>query len=210
MGPETGPAGKGMRPVSAVLLTLMAAALLALAFLPLGVSALAWVALAPWLAACASVGRLVAFRLGILFAVVGSLGLIYWCPAALADFFSVPAAWAWAGVITASLLAVAVYWAPFAVWVSWAAGRGRVNPWLIAGGWAFCEYARNHGLFPWALLAYSQPPGSALLQGADLAGPYGIGALMAAVSAVVAGLFTTRLRPHRFGIEARHHRQQDG
>ena len=76
MGPEIGPAGKAMRPMSAVLLTLTTAGLLSLAFLPLGVSALAWVALAPWLAACASVGLLVAFRLGILFAVVGSLGLI--------------------------------------------------------------------------------------------------------------------------------------
>ncbi|MFP8874589.1 MAG: apolipoprotein N-acyltransferase [Myxococcota bacterium] len=202
MGPEIGPTRQAMRPLRAILLTLAAAGLLSLAFLPLGVSVLAWVALAPWLAACASVGLLVAFRLGMLFAVVGSLGLIYWCPGALADFFSVPAAWAWAGVVTASLLAVAVYWAPFAVWVAWAAARGRINPWLIAGGWAFCEYARNHGLFPWALLAYSQPPGSALLQGADLAGPYGIGALMAAVSAVVAGLFAPRLRPRRFGVHA--------
>ena len=177
-----------------------AAGLLGLAFLPLGTSALAWIALAPWLVACASVGRLLAFRLGIIFAVVGSLGLIYWCPGALSDFFGIGVGWAWAGVITASLLAVALYWAPFALWVSWAAARGRLNPWLIAGGWAFCEYARNHGLFPWALLAYSQPSGSALLQIADLAGPYGIGALMAAVSAVVAGLLTPRLRPRRFGL----------
>ena len=196
------PAPTRWRLSRALLLGLATAGLLMLAFLPGATWLLVWVALAPWLVASTRVDLYDAVRVGIVVSVVSTLGLIFWCAPAVSDYFGVPIGWAWAGVVMIALLAVAPYWVPFGVWVCWASRRVGLNPWLVGGAWAFCEFARNHGFFPWLLFAYAPPPGSALLQAADLFGPYGIGAGMAAVSALAAALVVPSLRPRHFAVHA--------
>src|SRR5690606_17442663 len=70
--------------------------------------------------------------------------------------------------------------AAFAAWLAW---RGRWEaPSLVAvgAGWALVEFARTHAPLPspWGLAAYAAP--EPLVQIADLAGPWGVGALLAA------------------------------
>src|SRR5262249_57178322 len=69
-------------------------------------------------------------------------------------------------------------------------------PVLLAGGWLVCEFARAHdGLSsPWAMAAYSQLGWTRMIQIADLAGPYGIGMLIAGVNACVAAWLMPELR----------------
>ena len=83
-----------------------------------------------------------------------------------------------------------LYVSGYAAWVAWLVRRRAANPVLLAGGWVACEFARAHGALgsPWALAAYSQVRWTPLIQIADLAGPYGIGMLVAAVNAGAAAL----------------------
>ena len=186
----------------AVILGLLTAGALGLAFLPLGIWPIIAIALAPWLVAIARIALRDAIRLGIVVSVTGSLAVVYWSPSAVADYFGISIAWGTAGVLMFALLAVAPYWIGFSVWIAWANRRCGLNPWVVAGAWAFCEFARAHGFGPWGLMAYALPPGSALLQIADLAGPYGVGALLASTSAIAAAAFSPAVRPNRFAAHA--------
>ena len=190
-------AGGALRPLAAVAAS---AALYGLAFAPLpGAGALAWIALAPLFGAAASAAPLRAAALGLLFGTVGGLATCWWLPEMLQRFFGVAplASWLAAG---ASFVAFAgLHCAAFAGWLGWLARRGPVSPALVALGWAACEWARaSLGVAnPWALSAYSQVDFRAIAQLADLAGPYGIAALLAAVNALLAGAFVPALRPRR-------------
>ena len=97
-------------------------------------------ALTPWLVASARVQPLLGFRLGVVVAVFGGLGFGFWLPGSLSSLLDIHLAWAWAATVAMSLVTVAVFWAPFSLWVSWASRRGHFNPWLIAGAWAFCTH----------------------------------------------------------------------
>jgi apolipoprotein N-acyltransferase len=87
----------------------------------------------------------------------------------------------------------------WAAWVAWLVRRRAAHPLLLAGGWVVCEFARAHGIAgnPWALTAHSQMPVAPLIQIADLAGPYGIGMLVAGVNACAAALLVPALRGRR-------------
>jgi apolipoprotein N-acyltransferase len=97
-----------------------------------------------------------------------------------------------------------VYVSLYAAWVAWLVRRKQANPVLLAGGWMICEFARAHDGFssPWGLAAYSQRHWTLVVQIADLAGPYGIGMLIAAVNAGIAALFVPALRGRRPWLSA--------
>ncbi len=70
---------------------------------------------------------------------------------------------------------------------------------MIAAGWGTIEFARANILIgnPWALTGYTQVDFTQLIQIADATGPYGVGMLIAAVNACLAGLLSAALRSQR-------------
>lgn len=146
-----------------------------------------FVCLAPMLAFSVSAeSAREAARRGLLWGTAGSLALVYW----IAYTVAVPGRLGWAAGSIASL-AVAAY---LGVYVSaGAAAANRLHARFGDGGlflfpavWTALEMARSHLLtgFPWLLLGYGLSGGAYLRQGADLAGVYGLGFLLA-LSAVL-------------------------
>src|SRR5262249_52303796 len=109
----------------------------------------------------------------------------------------------WAGALLVIVAVSGVYVGAYAAWVAWLVRRGAASPLLLAGGWLTLEFARSHGVIdnPWALSAHAQLPSSTLIQIADVTGPYGIGAVIAAVNAAVAALLVPGLRGRRPGLQ---------
>jgi apolipoprotein N-acyltransferase len=176
------------------------AALYGLAFAPLpGAWVAAWVALAPLFAAAACAGPLRAAGLGLLFGAAGGLATCWWLPEMLQRFFGVAPLASWLAAAASFVAFAGLHYAAFAAWLGWLARRAPVSPALVGLGWAACEWARaSLGVAnPWALSAYSQIDFRPLVQLADVAGPWGIAALLGAVNALLAGAFVPALRPPR-------------
>jgi len=181
-----------------IVLTLVSAALYSLAFPPLSFSALAWVALVPLFVAAATVPPRRAAACGMLWGVALGVG-VGWClPGMLDRYFGLSPLVGWAALVAVGIGHAGIYVAVFAAWLSWLARRG-AGPLAIAAGWGVCEFARSRLLIgnPWALLGYSQVGVSPVMQLADVAGPYGVGVLVAAANAALAGILAPALRPRR-------------
>jgi apolipoprotein N-acyltransferase len=186
-----------LRPIAAVALS---AALYGLAFAPLpGAWAAAWIALVPFFAAAAGAAPLGAAALGLLYGVALGVATCWWLPEMLERYFAMGPAAAALATVAAFAAFCGVHFAAFAAWLAWVARRGPVSPALVACGFAACEWARASLAVgnPWGLVAYSQVDVRTLAQLADLAGPWGIGALVAFANAAVAGLFVPALRGRR-------------
>ena len=182
------------------LLVVASAALYATAFPPLEWSALAWIALVPLLVVTARArGALAAAGFGLLWGILVALGVASWLPGMITRYFEVPPVAAWAAFLALAVGLLGVWGALFGGFVRLAVRRGVAHPAVIAAAFAACELGRaSIGIAnPWALLATSQARFVALAQSVDLAGPYGLGALIAAVNACVAGAFVSSLRPLR-------------
>ena len=178
----------------------LSAALYGLAFAPVpGAAAAAWVALAPFFAAAASVRPLAAAGLGLFYGLGLGVATCWWLPGMLQQYFGLGAAASALASGSAFLAFCGAHFAAFAAWLAWLARRGPVSPLLVACGFAACEWARaSLGVGnPWGLLAYSQVDVRPLAQLADLAGPWGIAWILAFASALLAGAFATALRPRR-------------
>lgn len=183
----------------------LSAALYGLAFAPLpGAWIAAWVALAPFFAAAAGAGPLRAAGLGLLFGCAAGLTTCWWLPEMLQRYFGVAPLASWLASFGSFTAFAGLHFAAFAAWLAWLARRGPVPPAAVALGFVACEWARASLLVPnpQALSAYSQIDFRPLAQLADLAGPWGIGLLVAAVNALAAGLAAPALRPSRPGIHA--------
>jgi apolipoprotein N-acyltransferase len=176
----------------------------AAAFPPLAWPIAAWVALVPLLVACAALSPLRAFGAGLLWTATASLGVAWFFPDTLVHYFGL-------GPVASRLAAIVyvggfhgVWFAAYAAWVAWLVRRGAANPWLLAGGWLACEVARSQGATgaPWVLLAFSQSHWTPVIQIADLAGPYGIGLVVAAVNAMLAACLVPALRGRRPRVAA--------
>lgn len=181
------------------LLALSSGALYAAAFPPLELFPLAWVALVPLLVAATRVRPLAAAGLGFVWSIAAVAGVGHWFPGMIAGFFDVGPLAATSAFLAAALFFGGVYCALFAALVSAAARRGRLHPLVVAGLWGGVELARSSGPIPnpWALLGYSQVPFATLVQASDVAGVLGVGMLVAAGNAVLAGAFSPALRPAR-------------
>lgn len=170
----------------------------AAAFPPLSWSLLAWFALAPLLVACTALSPWQAAMAGMGWTATMTAGVAWCLPGMLSNYFGLaPISSGTASVAVTALHGV--YISSYTAWVAWLAQRRAANPVLLAGGWLVCEFARAHGVLgsPWALTAYSQLGWTPLIQIADLAGPYGIGMLVAAVNAGTAALLVPALRGRR-------------
>jgi apolipoprotein N-acyltransferase len=176
-------------------LAALSGALYAAAFPPLSWSIAAWVALVPLLVACAALSPLRAAMAGLCWTATMALGVAGFLPDMLSRYFGLAAVPSWLAAVVAAAFQ-GIYVSGYAAWVAWLVRRRAANPILLAGGWLVCEYARAHGMLgsPWALAAYSQLDWTKLIQIADLAGPYGIGVLIAAANAGAAALLAPVLR----------------
>jgi apolipoprotein N-acyltransferase len=173
--------------------------LLALAFPPFELVVFLPLALVPWLVAlCAEESRGRALLSGAL------LGLAYWCASIPWIVYVVTHYGGQSeplGIVSLAILAlILAEWPAVVAWgtVAWAPsgslGRLAVFPLL----WVASEHARSfvYKGFPWNLTGQALYRHPLWLQTASLWGVYGVGALVAAVSALLAaGIVTRRLRP---------------
>jgi apolipoprotein N-acyltransferase len=168
-------------------------------FAPLSWSMAAWLALVPLLVACAALSPLRAAMAGMCWTAAMGVGVAWFLPSMLSNYFGLAGVSSWLAAVAIVALLHGVYVSAYAAWVAWLARRRAANPIVLAGGWLVCEFARAHGVLgaPWALTAYSQMRCTRLIQIADLAGPYGIGMLVAAVNACAAALLVPALRGRR-------------
>ena len=184
---------------AAFALCTVSALVYAAGFPPLAWSIAPWLALAPLLVACAALSPWRAAVAGMWWTVVAALG-VGWClPGMLSRYsgLSVLPSWLATAAVVGGLHGF--YLSLYAAWVAWLARRRAARPVVLAGGWLACEFARGHGSLgiPWALAAYSQVRSTSLIQLADLAGPYGIGMLIAAANACAAAWWEPALRGPR-------------
>jgi apolipoprotein N-acyltransferase len=177
----------------------LAGLMFATAFPPLSWTIAAWVALAPFLVACAALSPLRAALAGMCVTITGAVGVASFLPAMLSRYFGLTVVPTWMAAVAIVAVLHGVFVGGYAAWVAWLVRRRAAYPILLAGGWVACEFARAHGALgsPWALTAYSQLRWTSLVQSADVAGPYGIGFLVAAVNACVAAWLVPALRGRR-------------
>ena len=168
-------------------------------FPPLAWSLAPWLALAPLMIACAALPPAQAAVVGMAWAATTAVAVAWFVPGMLSGYFGLGTVASWLATIIVVGGLHGVFVSGYAAWVAWLARRRAANPILLAGGWLVCEFARaQSGLSsPWALAAYSQVRWTAVIQIADLAGPYGIGMLVAGVNACLAAALTPALRGRR-------------
>jgi apolipoprotein N-acyltransferase len=190
----------------ALILVVVSAALYSAAFPPVSWAALAWIALAPFFFAVAeapSVRR--AALLGLAWGIALAVGVGWPLPGMLIRYFAQPA-WIAAAISVGVAVGLSgVFYAAFAAWLAWVARGRAVGPLLAAMAFTACEFARGRLIAanPWGLAAYSQTSSAwalPVVQTADLAGPYGIGFLIAGVNAALAASWTPALRGRRWRL----------
>jgi apolipoprotein N-acyltransferase len=172
----------------------VSAAAYGLLFPPFEVGWLAPLALAPWLWAIAGARPRVAAALGLWWSTLATAAAAWWLPHMLGAYFGLGPIAAFAGLAGVGLLTVGPFYAGFAAWLAWRWRRGPPSALAVGAAWALAEFARSHAPVtnPVALSANGAP--DALTQIADLAGPWGIAALLAACAAAVARAARAGLR----------------
>jgi apolipoprotein N-acyltransferase len=195
-----------------IAVTLASGVLYGLAFPPVRLQALAWVALVPLLLTLrgATVGA--TLLLVWTWTTVAAYASGHWLPRTVETFYLQPAWLGWLFFLAISTLTAAVYYIPLGLVLRRLGPRfegGWGYPWVVASAWVASELARGRllnqlGLFisnPWALLGYSQVGQEALVQVASVTGIYGVTFALAAANAGTAALLLRasrrelRLRP---------------
>lgn len=182
-------------------LAVLSGVLLALSFPKFGHGAVAWVALAPLLVALSRArGGWTALRLGYLTGAVSALGIVYWTALVVTQFGGLGLG-AGVGAMVLLCLALAGFPALFAWTVgAWVRRWGPVALLASPAAWVATELlrARTAGNFSWCLLGYSQHANLPMIQIASTTAVYGVSALVAAVSAVLAFMaIEARAQPRR-------------
>lgn len=151
--------------------TVASALLFIVAFPPLHLRALAWVALVPFLLAVrnASVPR--AAALAALWGMIAAYGVTDWLPSTLVRYYGQPL-WVGAAVFAGGAFFMgALEYMAFALLYRWAARR-RVTPLpiIVAGAWVLAELGRSRLLTgnPWGLLGSTQMGLSIPVIGSDV------------------------------------------
>lgn len=180
---------------------LLSCVLYAASFPPLGLFPLAWLALVPLLVALRGLRPWAGAGLTLLFSTLTAVTLTPWLPRMITSFFDLP--WLLAASASAVIwLFCSLPYAAFGACVAWITSRRGTAPFATAAAWAGCELFRVHGLVetPWGLIAFTQAPWLALVQSADLFGAIGLGMLIVAVNASIAGLWVQDPRARRAAL----------
>ncbi len=175
--------------MSAPLACVAAGLSLAAAFPSLDLWPLAWLSLLPLLVCIRGRPLGTAFRRGWLFGLSFYLAVLYWIPSTIGNYTRIPVV---AALLLLVLLAavLALGAGLFAAGLEWMAAAGISRVVAAPVLWVAIEWTRTFFPvgFPWASLGYSQHSVLTVLQSADLAGVYGISALIVFVSAALAEL----------------------
>jgi len=198
-GTSIAPPGVAIGTPGAFVLSTLSGLAYAAGFPPVSWPVAPWLALTPLLVACAALSPARAALAGMCWAVTAAVGVAGFLPTMLSGYFGLATLPSWLGAVAIVAILHGVFVSAYAAWVSWLARRRAANPLLLAGGWLACEVARATGVLgsPWALAAYSQVRWTPVIQIADLAGPYGLGLLIAGVNACAAAWLVPALRGRR-------------
>lgn len=171
-------------------LTLLSVGMHTFLFPPWDQTALAWVALVPFLLVLLRVSPRRGALVGLAWGTLMMWGVGHWVPAALTFYYEQPA---WFGVLfalAASLVFSGSYYAGFGACAAWVGARTRGIPRLLLLSflWIAWELARARVLTgdPWLLLGYALVGNEYLVQAADLGGVYALSFLVILVNTSVA------------------------
>jgi len=140
---------------------------------------LAWFGLVPLLIAIRAVRPRRAFALGWFAGLLYFTGIFYWIAPTISTYtqISVPV-----GVAVLLLLAsfIALFWGACCALLEWLAQAGISRVVALPILWVFVEWLRTFfpAAFPWGGLGYSQFAALPLIQVADIAGVYGVSAVL--------------------------------
>lgn len=175
--------------------TVASGMLYALAFPPLRLRPLAWVALVPFFVVLRDTRWSRRLALGVLWTLVSGWSVGTWMPSAVATYFDQPFLIGVALFLIVTGCMAAPYYAAAAVAYAPLTRFGAATPLLVGAAWAAAELARGRllngtltyvGNSPWATLGYSQAGFTPLVQIAAVTGVYGVSFLVAAVNAGLA------------------------
>lgn len=169
-----------------LVMTLASVAMGVALFAPYNVSALAWVALVPWMMMvlrCSPTRRWVFSYIGgmVFFAIAGRwIGLVT-IPGYIGMFMTYGLSWPMASVVIRRLVDTHRWPMAYAVPI----------------GWVSMEYLRSQTLvgFPWFHLGHSQVTNLSVIQIADLCGSYGVSFVVAMVNGMLVGILSHRWNP---------------
>lgn len=176
------------RPGRRELLAVASGILLVLSFPKYGHGAVAWVALAPLLAALPGAGIAHSVRLGYLTGAVSAAGVLYWTSLVVTQYggLTLPV-----GIMVMGLLclAFALFPALFA-WIvaHWLRAFGLRALLLAPFAWVGTEILRAYTFFrfPWCLLGYSQHDQLPFIQIASVTAVYGVSFVLVETAALLA------------------------
>jgi apolipoprotein N-acyltransferase len=178
-----------------LLATLISALLYGLAFPPLALRPVAWIALVPFMIAVRRSSAATTVGLAWAWSIVASSMTTGWFPHAVTTYFQQPPVVGIGLFLGVTTCTATLEYVGFALCYRALGRRPRpLLPLLAGAAWAGAELGRAEllGGDPWALIGYSQVGLQPVVQIADLAGVYGIAFVMAAANAALAELWLAR------------------
>lgn len=177
-----------------IILAIISALLLALAFPKANQGWLAWLALVPLFLALRKAGVKGGLFLGFVFGLLHYLAMVYWTVHTMHHYGNLPIVQA-TGVLILLAGVLAFFTAAFGGILAWF--RLKPQHFLIAAPvlWICLEFLRTWLFtgFPWELLGYSQYRYLWIIQFSDLFGVYGVSGLIVFSNAVLAMALLNRL-----------------
>jgi apolipoprotein N-acyltransferase len=163
--------------MSAVGACLLSAVMIGASFAPWHQAWLGWISFVPALVVMRGASRARALRVAALVAVTGTIATVNWMPPAVSIYYQQPLVVGIGLLLGVTTLMVVPPFVAFAL--AYHRLRRLPAPLTVLGGaaaWVLTEYARANLWTgnPWALQGYSQVGVRAVMQGADLAGIYGV------------------------------------
>ncbi len=161
--------------------------LLTAAFPKIGLAAASAIALVPLLWAIREAGPGEAFRRAMVFGIAHFVSLLYWLIPTMVRYGGLAPPLAVGILFLFAAVLSLLFVAPVAAGLAVAVRRPVHLLWALPLFWAGFEYLRSFLFtgFPWALLGTAPIGWLPFIQIADLAGPYGITAVLAAANAAV-------------------------
>jgi apolipoprotein N-acyltransferase len=170
-----------------IILALSSGLLLVLAFPPLNVYPVAFIALVPLLVSLQGKDPKAAFYLGMISGFVYFLGTVYFVSHSMHVYGYVPVVITLFAVLVLRMY-LALYAGVFALLFAYLKSGSQVPASIIAPLlWVSLEFLRTYALtgFPWSVLGYTQYSFLSLIQIADITGIYGISFLLVAVNGML-------------------------